>query len=175
MEMYDITKENNTLQSDDNKGYLDNETHHNSEYNRCGREAEELKNGRHTDTTYDRELEHVAHDNIEATLTFSTQEQDKLHGTWSRLKAFAKMRHKQILRGVKLLLFLGYLVYFAFALAYHIGNEESWRLVGCTAFGVLLITWRLFQRTEGYKIWSNVSDNCLACYSKGKRGFAVRG
>jgi hypothetical protein len=80
---------------------------------------------------------------------------------------------KIILLG-KVVLVLGYFVYFGFALAYHIGDEGSWRLVWCTALGVWIACWGLLKRTKCYTGWSLAVDKLFVEYSKGRRSSIFR-
>ncbi|XP_053375871.1 solute carrier family 28 member 3-like isoform X2 [Mercenaria mercenaria] len=74
----------------------------------------------------------------------------------------------------KVLLFLGYFVYFGFALSYHIGDEGSWRLIGCTILGVWITFWSLLKKTRCYSGWSSFVDKVYDEYAKGKRSLIVR-
>ncbi|XP_045173475.2 solute carrier family 28 member 3-like [Mercenaria mercenaria] len=74
----------------------------------------------------------------------------------------------------KVLLFLGYFVYFGFALSYHIGDEGSWRLIGCTILGVWIISWSLLKKTQCYSCWSSIVENFFDKYSKGKSSLILR-
>ena len=74
----------------------------------------------------------------------------------------------------KFVLAIGYFVYFGFALAYHIGDEGSWRLVWCTCLGVWITCWGLLKRTKCYTSWSSAVDKLFAEYSKGKRSTVFR-
>lgn len=80
----------------------------------------------------------------------------------------------QIYLATKVTLSVGFFVYFGFAVAYHVGDEGSWRLIVCTIFGVCLITWRLFQRSKHHKHWTTVTTAVSKAYQGGKRSLILR-
>ncbi|XP_060586075.1 solute carrier family 28 member 3-like [Ruditapes philippinarum] len=74
----------------------------------------------------------------------------------------------------KVVLLLAYFVYFGFALSYHIGDEGSWRLIGCTICGILIIAWHVLKRTGFHsKLTAGLQALCTE-YSKGNRSLILR-
>ncbi|XP_052798136.1 solute carrier family 28 member 3-like [Mya arenaria] len=110
----------------------------------------------------------------ESTIVFKTQNRNFVNEKWQAVKRSCKENNKAIKTVLKLILLLAYFVYFGFALAYHVGDEGSWRLIVCTIFGVLLILWRLFKRTRVYLIWESFLNKVSEEHSKGRRSLVLR-
>lgn len=92
----------------------------------------------------------------------------------SNCMIFCDQHKKTIVILFKVLLFLGYLVYFGFALSYHIGDEGSWRLVGCTILGAWLISWNYLKMTSRYTKYCTFVDRIHDQYRKGNRSKITR-
>ncbi|XP_060561577.1 solute carrier family 28 member 3-like [Ruditapes philippinarum] len=108
-----------------------------------------------------------------STLKFSNKTNHMMNIT-RRTKTCVDANFDKIIVLGKVVLVLGYFVYFGFALAYHIGDEGSWRLVWCTALGVWIACWGLLKRTKCYTGWSLAVDKLFAEYSKGRRSSIFR-
>ena len=80
----------------------------------------------------------------------------------------------KIYTGIKLLLLAGYLVYFGFAVSYHVGDEGSWRLIVSTIVGLLFIVWNIFKNSKHYIHWNKLTDKVGSTYGEGKLSLIVR-
>jgi hypothetical protein len=91
----------------------------------------------------------------------------------AKIKYLKANSDKFILLG-KVVLLLAYFVYFGFALSYHIGDEGSWRLIGCTICGILIIAWHVLKRIGFHsKLTTGFQALCTE-YSKGNRSLILR-
>ncbi|KAL4224356.1 hypothetical protein ACF0H5_017810 [Mactra antiquata] len=75
---------------------------------------------------------------------------------------------------LKVLLLMGYFVYFGFAVSYHLGDEGSWRLVGFTILGAWLISWNLLKKTKCHQLYSRFVDGFISQYNTGRRSLIIR-
>ena len=82
--------------------------------------------------------------------------------------SFLTKYNKQIWIVIKFVLFCLYWVYFGFALYHHYGGEGSKRLIGASAFGLILIIWH-FIGGSVLKVWRAMVNSCTGnCTETGR-------
>ena len=114
-------------------------------------------------------------DKTNTVLKVDDEDQEKKRSKMQRrYEHFVDKNWDKFLIALKALLFVGYFVYFGFAVAHHIGDEGSWRLIGCTLLAVCLMIWRLFKRSKLYNYWNSAMNAVGDSYSEGKRSTVVR-
>ena len=87
---------------------------------------------------------------------------------------FLETNSEKIILLGKAVLLLAYFVYFGFALNHHIGDEGSWRLIGCTVVGVLFLIWNLLKRSRLHsKLTSGLQIYCSE-FTEGNRTLVVK-
>ena len=92
----------------------------------------------------------------------------------NKVEAFFQVYKQKVILSLTGALILGYFVYFVFALIYHVGDEGSWRLIGCTILGVLLLSWQQLKKRGWTRVLTTPANNCLKMISTGKKSSIVR-
>lgn len=108
--------------------------------------------------------------------SFSEDDPVKIPGIaqLQRCVIFMETHRKIIVRIIKCLLLVGYFVYLGFAIAHHVGDEGSWRLIICTILGLCLIAWHFVKKTKYYNRWKELIESSDTWYSEGKKSLIVR-
>ena len=85
---------------------------------------------------------------------------DKEQSSCSRLESLYETHKHLLILCVKVILLVAYLVFVVYSFTVRFGDEGSIRLLVCTAFGVLLLSWRTFKKSKYRSIIWKMKPNC---------------
>ena len=85
---------------------------------------------------------------------------DNEKSSCNSLESFYEEHKPLLILCVKVILLVAYLVFVVYSFTVRFGDEGSIRLLVCTAFGVLLLSWRTFKKSKYRSIISKMKPNC---------------
>ncbi|KAL4224165.1 hypothetical protein ACF0H5_017618 [Mactra antiquata] len=94
--------------------------------------------------------------------------------TLTKIEIFLDKNRAKFMSLLKIVLLIGYCVYFGFAVSSHQGDEDSWRLVWCTVLAAWLAIWSLFKKTRCYENYVSLVDTIYFQYTTGRRSLFIR-
>ena len=100
-------------------------------------------------------------------LSYSTNEKNDVSKTKSQdrtlvkeLQMFFQQNKGKFIIFIKIILLFGFLGYVGYAFSVRFGDEGSIRLLVCTVFGLSLIAWRTFKRSQYRSILHKANRAC---------------